>query len=492
MIIEKEKKIRVRMAPSPTGNLHIGTARTALFNFLFARKLGGALILRIEDTDEARSTKESEKDILDGFSWLGIAFDEGVMPDGSQRGEFGPYRQTECLPLYKKYLEQLLAEHKSYYCFCSKEELEVQRQSQEATGQAPKYSGKCRSVTLADAAQRMAAGERAVIRIKVDGEKKTFHDLIRGDVTFDNALMGDLVIAKSLTQPLYNFAVVVDDQTMQISHVIRGEDHLANTPKQMVIAQALGFQSPLYAHIPLILSAMGKGKMSKRDGGTAIREYRAAGYLPGAIINFLALLGWHPTEGAELLGLKELIALFELDRVQKGGAKFDKAKLDHFNMQYLKQLSGDALVALLSDDAWSDALWRVDAARFRKLVLLVRDRMVTLGDFRVMIAPLFAPWLAGYDGKILIWKKGSAAGAKENLARCRELLSGVSHELFTKESLDPKVAELAERHGKGDVFWPLRVALSGKEQSPPPVELLVMLGKDEALKRIDQALALLV
>ncbi len=473
------------MAPSPTGNLHIGTARTALFNLLFAKSQGGTVVLRIEDTDEARSTKESEKDILDGFVWLGITFDEGVMPDGSEKGSYGPYRQTACLDSYEKHLKQLLAENKAYYCFCTKEELEGERQSQQADGQAPKYNGKCRSLEAADIASKLAAGQSSVIRIKVPADKQSFKDSIRGEVEFDNSLMGDIVIAKSLRQPLYNFAVVVDDHTMQISHVIRGEDHLANTPKQRVIAEALGFESPTFAHIPLILSATGKGKMSKRDGGTSIKEYRDAGYLPVAMINFLALLGWHPEGDTEVLSFDQIAKEFTLERVQKGGAKFDAAKLDYFNQQYLKQLSEEAFFSSLTEGGFVPSEWPKD--RVMHAISLVRERMIKLSEFKSMAEFFFS--LPEYDRSILVWKKSTAEGAVENLKRCQELLKELPEELFTLVSLEPKLNALGEQHGKGDVFWPLRVAVSGKEASPPPVAIIAALGKHETLLRLEAAIA---
>ena len=254
MTAKKQLPIRVRMAPSPTGNLHIGTARSTLFNWLFARHHGGTFILRIEDTDKQRSTKEFEKDIIGGLAWLGLDYDEGPMLDGTEKGAFGPYRQSQRTDIYEKYLKQLLDENKAYYCFCTKEELEAQKQIQETDGQAPKYSGKCRSVEASESAKRLAAGEPAVIRVKVAPEKVKFHDQIRGELEFDNALTGDLVIAKNLREPLYNFVVVIDDFEMQISHVIRGEDHIANTPKQIAIARAFGFPTLEYAHLPLILN----------------------------------------------------------------------------------------------------------------------------------------------------------------------------------------------------------------------------------------------
>ncbi len=479
-----KKPIRVRMAPSPTGNLHIGTARTALFNVLFARAASGTIVLRMEDTDVARSTKESEQDILSGFKWLGIQFDEGVMPDGSEKGEFGPYRQMQRLESYAQYLQQLLTEHKAYYCFCSKEELEAQRQSLGADGQAPKYNGKCRSLTELDMMKNLAEGKAAVIRFKVPPEKIKIHDIIRGSVEFDNALGGDIVIAKSLKEPLYNFAVVVDDYQMQITHVIRGDDHLANTPKQVAIGQALGFPLPEYAHLPVILSATGKGKMSKRDGGTSIKEYRDAGYLPQAMINFLALLGWHPTGDREVLEFIEIVKEFSLERVQKGGAKFDKEKLDYFNQHYLKQLPPGELARLLVEGGFSDPQW--GAQMLERVIPLVSERMIKLGDFKESAGFFFT--LPEYAASILAWKKSTPAGAAENLQRCVELLKELPDQLFTFEALEPKIMALANPASKGDLLWPLRVAVSGKEASPPPIPIIAALGKSESLRRIEIAL----
>lgn len=482
--MKKDKEVRVRMAPSPTGSLHIGTARTALFNFLFAKRQKGTLVLRMEDTDAERSTKESEKDILEHLAWLGITFDEGVMPDGSEKGSHGPYRQTARLELYKNALSRLLTEHKAYYCFCTKEELEAQRQSQQASGQAPRYSGKCRSVPTDEAQSRLSAGERAVIRLKVAPEQVRVHDLIRGDVVFDNALIGDIVIAKSLESPLYNFAVVVDDETMKITHVIRGDDHLANTPKQVVIAEALGVHPPKFAHLPVILSATGKGKMSKRDGGTTIKEYREAGYLPAAMLNFIALLGWHPAGDTELLPIETITSEFSLERVQKGGAKFDAEKLDHFNQQYLKRLPIGELADKILTGGFVPTEWGRE--QVTKVLPAVRERMVKLSDFKEAAGFFFA--LPEYQPQLLAWKKGSLQGARENLERCKEALSEIGAKEFTQEVVEQKVTALGAQYGNGEVFWPLRVAVSGKEASPPPGEIIAALGKQESLARITEAI----
>jgi nondiscriminating glutamyl-tRNA synthetase len=448
--MEKHKSVRVRMAPSPTGSLHIGGVRTALYNMLFASKAGGTLILRIEDTDAERSTKAFEQEILDSFAWVGITFDEGVMPDGSEKGAYGPYRQTSRLDMYETALKKLLIEHKAYHCFCSKDELEAQRINQETSGEAPRYSGKCRSVSDEESAKRIAAGEASVIRIKVPTVGTiSFTDLIRGEVTTNVGLLGDMVIAKDLRQPLYNFAVVIDDSTMEISHVIRGEEHLANTPKQLLIGEALGIKSPTFAHLPLILSATGKGKMSKRDGGTTVREYRESGYLPEAIINFLVLVGWHPVGDEEVLTTAQMAEAFSLDRVQKAGAKFNIEKLNWFNNHYIRQASDAKLLKLLKAQFLPPVIEPLRAQgvaipsdeMFMKIIALTKERINKLSDF----PPAFSPFikLPTYEPKMLVWKKGTAEGANENLNAVISALELIPESEFTKAALEAKLRAAA-------------------------------------------------
>ena len=330
---------RVRIAPSPTGWLHIGTARTALFNFLFARKNGGKFILRIEDTDKERSKKEYEENILEGLKWLNLYWDEG--PDIG--GPYGPYRQSERIEIYKEYLLKLLKEEKAYYCFCSPEEIEAQKKDMALRGLTPIYSGKCRNLSKREAEEKIKRGENYVIRIKMPQKKIKFKDLIRGEIEFDLSLIGDIVIAKSLEEPLYNFTVVVDDYLMKITHVIRGDDHISNTPKQLVLQEMLGFERPFYAHLPMILGP-DRSKLSKRHGEMALTEYKKLGYLKEAMINFLALLGWHPSSDEEIFSLEELIERFSLERVQKSGAVFNHLKLDWFNSFYLKKIPFEELM----------------------------------------------------------------------------------------------------------------------------------------------------
>src|SRR3989344_4719798 len=287
--------IRTRFAPSPTGPLHMGSVRTALFNYLLAKQQGGSFILRIEDTDKERSKPEWEKDILDNFEWLGLSHDEGPVAGGP----YGPYRQSERTEMYKKYLLWLLEQGRAYYCFCTAEELEAQKQMQLAEGKAPKYLGTCRNLSLEQVRENRRVGKGSVIRFLIPEKKLAFQDLIRGTIEFDTSLFGDTVIAKDLESPLYNFSVVIDDYVMHITHVVRGEEHIPNTPKQILLQEALGFPHPKFAHLPLIL-APDKTKLSKRHGDNSIAKYRKQGYLPEAVLNFLALLGWNPGTDREL------------------------------------------------------------------------------------------------------------------------------------------------------------------------------------------------
>ena len=335
---------RCRIAPSPTGPLHIGTARTALFNFLFARQHGGTFILRLEDTDQARSTLAYERDILDGLHWLGLEWDEGPEVAGQPaRGPYGPYRQSERTALYTAAIDRLLAADKAYPCFCSAEELAADREAQQAARQDPAYVGRCAGLTEEEREARRAEGRPAVIRFRVGSERVEFDDLVRGHVSIDtSALGGDLVIARSDGSPLYHFVVVVDDIEMRISHVIRGEDHLSNTPKHVLLFRALGAEPPVFAHLPLILNP-DRSKMSKRKSQTAIDAYRRQGYIREAIVNHLALLGWSSGSDEEVFSMEDLVARFDLGRVQPSGAIFDLARLDWLNGQWIRRLPADEL-----------------------------------------------------------------------------------------------------------------------------------------------------
>ncbi|OGY67220.1 MAG: glutamate--tRNA ligase [Candidatus Zambryskibacteria bacterium RIFCSPLOWO2_01_FULL_45_43] len=459
------RPVRVRIAPSPTGNLHIGTARTALFNWLFAKKYGGKFILRIEDTDLERSRPEFEKDIINGLRWLGLEWDEG------------PYRQSERLDTYEKYLKKLFKEDKAYYCSCSKESLEKERQRQMQEGKPTIYEGACRN-------KKISAEQSQLIRIKNSfTEPIVFNDLIRGDISFDMKLIGDIAIAKNLRTPLYNFAVVIDDFEMKISHVIRGEDHIANTPKQILIQQALGFPRPKYAHLPLILDP-DRSKMSKRFSATSVQEYRDQGYLPEALVNFMALLGWHPTTDIEKLLLAEIMEQFSLERIQKGGAVFDIQKLNWFNAEYIKEKTPEELLAAIASLFGKETIG--DPAVAIKIITVGKPRMNTLRDFRE-IRNSFT--LKEYDRSLLIWKNTPAEKIKENLLKTNEML----RQLLVKEFNDLKNLErylmpFADSNGRGEVLWPLRAAISGRDKSPGPFELMWILGKEETLARLEKAI----
>ena len=480
-----ENAIRVRMAPSPTGSLHIGTARTALFNWLFARKYGGVFILRIEDTDKERSENKYEHEILEGLSWLGLDWDEGPLSNGDrlpgmdEQGSFGPYRQSARTEIYKKYLEQLLEKNDAYYCYCSKEDLEAQRSVMIAQGLAPKYNGHCRNLITPP-----EGAKPEVIRFKVPETHVEFKDMVRGKVVFDTSLFGDIVIAKNLETPLYNFAVVVDDQTMKISHVIRGEDHLSNSPKQILMLRALGFTEPLYAHIPLILNA-DRSKMSKRFSETGLMQYREKGYFPEALLNFLALLGWHPKDDHEILSAKELIAEFDLERVQQAGAIFNQEKLDWVNREYIKKMSNKELLTALAGILEYEHISATEEF-LEKFVAIERSRANTLQDFIEHGRFFFA--LPEYSAELLIWNDSSINDAEAMLRSVRLTLEKLPSEIFERETLQEPITYVIGEGKRGALLWPLRVALSGLKASPDPLDIMAVLGKEESLRRIDLAI----
>ena len=458
--------VRVRIAPSPTGFLHFGTARTALFNWLFAKATAGRFILRIEDTDKERNRPECETDILEQLKWLGMEWDEF-------------YKQSERGKIYKEYLLRLLSENKAYYCFCAKEELEAQKQSMEAAGLPPKYSGRCRSIAPADAETRFRNGERAVIRFKVREEKISFKDLIRGEIHFDLGLMGDQVIARDLENPLYNFVVVIDDALTQITHVIRAEDHLSNTPKQIVLYEAFGFNIPKFGHLPLILNA-DRSKMSKRFNDVSIEEYREAGYLKEALLNFMAFLGWHPKENKEVMTIDEIVREFTLERVQKGGAVFNLDKLDWMNAHYIAKLPNDRFAELSATHLPQG--WRLTD----RMIDSIKLRVKKMSEVKELTAFYFN--LPDYPAERLCWKEMSLKAVSGNLAIVATILQEVGEGDFEKGNLESILIGKTGSIPKGEIFWPLRVALSGEEKSPTPFEIMGVLGKNESLRRVRLAI----
>jgi nondiscriminating glutamyl-tRNA synthetase len=376
---------RVRIAPSPTGPLHIGTARTALFNFLHARHTGGTFILRLEDTDVARSSLAFEKDILDGLHWLGLRWDEGPEVAGeAARGPFGPYRQMERLPRYAEAAERLKAADRAYPCYCTPEELDAERKRLEAARLPPRYSGRCAHLTPDQRATFEAEGRRPALRFRVGEGTVVIDDIVRGRVEIDvDNLGGDFVIVRADGTPLYHFTVVVDDAAMQITHVIRGEDHLSNTPKHILLFRALGHEPPAFAHLPLILNP-DRTKMSKRKSQTAIDDYRAEGFIPEALVNYLALLGWSTGTEEEVLSLDELVKRFDLGQVNKAGAVFDRERLEWLNGQWIRRLEADDLIERLRPFLERDlAAGRIDRlpadGEVRAILPVVQERLPRLG-----------------------------------------------------------------------------------------------------------------
>jgi glutamyl-tRNA synthetase len=449
------KKVVTRFAPSPTGSLHAGNYRTAVFAFLFAKHHGGSFVLRIEDTDKARSTKEYEDNILESLQWLGITHDEF-------------YRQSERSNIHKKYLEKMIADG---FAYVSKEEVKKE-------------------------------GDRdSVIRFKNPNKKVEWDDLVRGGIAFDTTDLGDFVIAKSLDEPIFHLAVVVDDFEMGVTHIIRGEDHISNTPRQILIQEAIGASTPFYAHIPLILSP-DRTKLSKRKGAKALTEYKNQGYLKGAMLNYLALLGWNPGTEQEILSETELINLFSLERVQKGGAIFDEIKLKWLNKEYIKRMPEEDwkenILKRLPEEILENPNFE---ARKAKVLFLIWDRISTFAEVEEMhkngeldffftmpdmkVEQLLPPEKMRKD------KEVSNASTAILLEKIIAILEDMNDSSFTKEGVREKVFPYADQEGRGLVLWPMRMALSGREKSPDPFELCDILGKDESINRLKKAVELL-
>jgi len=479
--------LRVRIAPSPTGPLHIGTARTALFNYLFAKKHGGKFILRIEDTDLERSDPKFEKDILEGLKWLGIEADESP----ERGGEYGPYRQSERLASYKKYAAQLLSAGKAFYCFHSNKELEEEKERLLQTQRPPLHLCEYRTLDPQEAEILKDVKPNYVIRFKTPaGRKIIFQDIIRGEISFVSDLLGDFSIAKRLDVPLYNFAVVVDDEEMKISHVIRGEDHLSNTPKQLLLIEALGFRVPQYAHLPLILGP-DRSKLSKRHGATSIGEYRRLGYLPETLVNFMALLGWNSGNDRELFTMDDLVKEFSLEKVQKSGAVFDITKLDWMNGEYIRTKPLPKLLELVKPFLKESGLLPSPNSKFKfpedyieKILALEQPRLKKLSELPEKIDYFFRE--PEYDKELLRWKDMSDEEVIKSLNQSIDLLSKIRGSETSYNLSEAFLREIG-RGDKGRILWPLRVALTGKKASPGPFEIIEILGIEKAIKRLKLA-----
>jgi len=434
---KEEKEIVVRIAPSPTGDLHVGTARTALVNYLFAKKHSGKFILRFEDTDKERSKSEYEQSIIDGLKWLNLSWDE-------------EYKQSERTAIYKNYIQKLIDSGNAYI---SKEE--------------PKEEGQ----------------RSEVIRFKNPNKVITFEDLIRGDISFDTADLGDFIIAKSVDDPLYHLAVVVDDMTMHVTHVIRGEDHISNTPRQIAIIEALGGDIPKYAHLPLLLGA-DRSKLSKRHGAKAVTEYKDDGYIPEAFINYLAFLGWNPGDDREVMNIKELSSAFDFDGVQKGGAIFSQEKLDWYNKEYIKKISEEELSSIIHN-----VFTEISSEDSIKLVPFIKERITKITDINIIKEEGEFNYLfleQEINNNDLGWKEEPISSSIINLEKAKVLLEKSSDDNFESGA---KVKELiwplAEEVGRGNLLQPLRFGLSGKERSIDPFNIIFFIGKEETILRLN-------
>ncbi|HHX18380.1 MAG TPA: glutamate--tRNA ligase [Clostridium sp.] len=477
--------VKVRFAPSPTGHLHIGGARTALFNYLFAKKNNGKFLVRIEDTDLARSSIESEKVIINDLKWLGINWDEGI----DVGGENGPYRSTERRETYKKYIDKLIEEDKAYYCYCTQEELEEERKRlEEANSDMLGYSGKCSNLTEEQIKKYEAEGRKPTIRLRVPKDQIIeIDDKVRGHVEFDSNGVGDFIIVKSDGIPVYNFAVTVDDYLMGITHVIRAEEHLSNTPRQILIYDALGFKKPQFAHVSLILGH-DRTKMSKRHGATWVEQYRDLGYLPEAIVNFLALMGWSPESEEEFFTIDELISQFSLDRVSKNPAVFDNEKLNWMNSQYIKEASLDRITDMAVPHLKNAELIgeEVDQETYewiKKMVKSVKHSLEYVGQITEKVRVFFNDEISPENDETLEVLKG------EQVPQLMDtLISKVNEAEVVDEEFGKGIFKIIGKEtgikGK-NLFMPIRVMLTGQMHGPELYDIISILGKEKINKRIN-------
>ncbi|UUV98602.1 glutamate--tRNA ligase [Vagococcus luciliae] len=483
-------KVRVRYAPSPTGHLHIGNARTALFNYLFARHHDGDFIIRIEDTDQKRNIEDGEKSQLDNLAWLNIDWDESP----AKPGAYGPYRQSERKDIYQPLVDQLLASNLAYKCYCTEEELEAERESQRSRGQIPRYNGKCAHLTPEQQAAKEAEGITPVVRFRVPkGEEYTFDDIVKGNITFESdSVGGDFVILKRDGMPTYNFAVAVDDHLMKITHVLRGDDHIANTPKQLMIYEAFGWTPPRFGHMTLIINTETGKKLSKRDETILqfIEQYRELGYLPEAMFNFISLLGWSPVGEEEIFSQEELIKIFDADRLGKSPAAFDNKKLEWISNQYMKQLDRKtmaemALPYLIEAGLVEENPTAEKQAWVEELVSLYQPQMSYAKEI-VELSSLFFNDTLSFD-----------ESAKEVLSdeQVSEVLEAFKAQLNELDEFDVPTIKKAikavqkETGAKGKkLFMPIRVAVSGQMHGPELAETILLLGKEQATEHINLAL----
>jgi len=485
------KPVRVRYAPSPTGDFHVGGARTALFNYLFARHHDGQFILRIEDTDQKRYNAEALDWLLNGLRYLNLEWNEG--PDIG--GGYGPYTQTERLNLYQKYCQQLIDNGHAYRCFCTAGRLAEVRQERQKQGLSG-YDRHCRNIEPDESAARAANGESFTVRAKLplDGQV-TVTDAIRGDITFQYAHLQDTVIMKSDGIPTYHLAVVVDDHLMEISHILRGDEWVNSTPLHVFLYSALGWEHPVFAHMSLILNPTGKGKMSKREGRAPdgrvlpvfVRTFKELGYLPAALVNYMATIGWSYDDKTEIMTRDELIERFSLERINTSPSAWNYDKLNHFNGVYMRALSAKELTERLLPFLQAAGI-NADRETIVKIAPAIQERLTVLTDAAEWVDFFFVDQLPEFDLKLLVPKKMTLEDAPNILRNARDILVEAE---FTHDALDAALRAGAKAAGlkPGQMFQPIRIAVCGKKVAPPLFDTLEVLGRDKALKRIDQALA---
>ncbi len=509
-----KKEIRVRFAPSPTGELHIGGLRTALSNFLFAQKNGGTFILRIEDTDQKRLVEGAMERILQSLQWAGTFPDEGVVFDGdekiTQKGSYGPYIQSERKDIYRKYIQQLVDEGKAYYCFCASDRLEKMREEQMKNKQAPQYDRHCLKLSKEEVDERLRKGESCVVRFRIPEGKTVFEDLIFGKVEVENKNIDDQILLKADGFPTYHLAVVVDDYLMKISHVFRGTEWLPSTPKHILLYQAFGWEKeiPKFVHLANILNKS-KKKLSKREGSVSVADFRAQGYPASALINFIALLGWNPKTQQEIFSIDELIEQFDISKMNRAGGVFDMDRLNWISSQHIKKMPTEEIytqvLPFLAEKeyykAWSmkNETWSNEEKEkyIKKIITVEKDRLEKFDQVGENNQFFFSDKIE-ISSDELRWKDSSDGDIKNNLQKAMEVFENISKEEWVFENIEKKLLDVADKParnathsvagGRGDLLFPLRAALTGQKKSPSPFEVAWVLGKDESTKRISLAI----
>jgi glutamyl-tRNA synthetase len=480
--------IRLRFAPSPTGSLHIGGLRTALFAYVIAKRLEGKIILRIEDTDQKRKVEGAVDNFLDIFNWLGIKFDEGFHVGGN----YGPYIQTDRLNIYKKHVNKLLNESKVYYCFCTSERLQNMREDQQFQKLPPKYDRKCRNLTKGEVKKKLEAGQKFVIRQKMptEGDIKVYDEL-RGEIIFKARELEDHILIKSNGIPTYQFANVVDDHLMGISHVTRSEEWIPSFPKNILLYELFGWKPPKFIHFPAVLNK-GGGKLSKRHGDVTVEDYRKKGYLPEALINFCALLGWNPKDDNEILSLEEIIKKIEIKDMRTSGAIFDVEKLDYLNGYYIRHKDLEKLVELCKPYLKKNIKNEINPDFLKNIIRLEQERLKKLSDISELTKNFFKDKLI-YSPNLLVWKKMDKKDVKINLEELIIILEDVENKNWNSKMLEEKIINYIKGKNEkiGNYLWPMRVALTGEKASPGPFDIAEVIGRDKTILRIKEGINLL-